>query len=178
MRDRLQTERLTLRGPELSDGPALAKHFSDFEVVKMTGTIPFPYPPPAADFWIMRTRSKQRRGLSKSYMMELGSGAVIGNVSLFRSSPEDDFEIGYHVGRPWWGQGYVSEACHAVIEEARASGHTRLVAGVYDDNPGSQKIMKKFGFERTVPDNIYCMSRSERVDGHRYELNLAEMAIS
>ncbi|GLQ19263.1 GNAT family N-acetyltransferase [Algimonas porphyrae] len=174
MRDIVHTERLTLRTPELRDGPALAKHFSDFDVVKMTGTIPFPYLSPAADFWIFRTRARQRRGLAQSYMMETRSGDVIGNISLFRSSPEDDYEVGYHIGRDWWGLGYATEACHTVLSEAKSTGHTHIVAGVYDDNPASQRLLAKFGFTQTGTDNIWCMARGERVSGRRYALDLSQ----
>lgn len=173
MREQIETERLVLRQPELRDGPAMAAHFQDFDVLKMTGSLPYPYLPQAADFWILRTRARQRRGLAHSYMMETMNGDVIGNVSLFRADLNDDFEIGYHLGRNWWGVGYASEACRAVINEAKTHGQSRLVAGVYDDNPASQTIMSKFGFRATEPDNIWCMARSERVKGHRYALDLA-----
>ena len=178
MRDTLETDRLTLRTPQLSDGTAIAHHFSDFDVVKMTGTIPYPYLPLAADFWIFRARAHQRQGLRHGYMMETRTGDVIGNVSLFRSSQYDVFEIGYHLGRDWWGHGYATEACYAVLDAARTDGQTQVVAGVYDDNPASQRLLAKFGFIETGTDNIWCMARGERVSGRRYALNLEALSHS
>lgn len=170
----IRTARLTLRPPALQDGAALTAHFADYDVVKMTGSLPHPYLRPAADFWIMRTLSRVRRGLGHSYMLETSDGAVIGNVSLFRGSDEDDFEIGYHIGREWWGQGFATESCRAVIGAATRAGHTRLVAGVYDDNSLSHRVMDKLGFVETARDNIFCMARQRRVSGRRYALDLMD----
>ena len=164
MQTTLRTERLLLRAPELRDGPALAAHFADWDVVKTTGSLPHPYLPPVADYWILRTRARMRSRLGHSWMIE-ADGDVIGNVSLFRSSPQDDFEIGFHIGKPWWGRGYATEAARAVLDEAARTGQTRLTAKAYEDNPASLHLLRSLGFEETDRERMWCMSRGTMLPG-------------
>ena len=57
------------------------------------------------------------------------------------------FEIGYWLGRPFWGDGLATEAARAFTEEARALGP--LEACHFVDNPASGRVLEKVGFAYT-----------------------------
>lgn len=58
-----------------------------------------------------------------------------------------DTEIGYAVGRAYWGRGYASEAARAVIDYAFRTLHIpRIVTPSDADNEPSQKLLKRLGF--------------------------------
>ena len=64
-----------------------------------------------------------------------------------------ELELAYHLARPFWGQGYATEAARACLAYARdVLMATRITAGVHPDNPGSRRVLEKMGFHRVGPD--------------------------
>jgi RimJ/RimL family protein N-acetyltransferase len=56
-------------------------------------------------------------------------------------------EVGYWIGRPYWGRGYATEALEAgVIWASRNWRRRALVAGHFEDNPASGRVLEKAGF--------------------------------
>ncbi|GAA1269249.1 GNAT family N-acetyltransferase [Kitasatospora nipponensis] len=89
----------------------------------------------------------------------LGSGELAGfaglTVSAFRPDALADVEIGWRLGRPYWGQGYASEAAHAALEFALEDrGLDRVVGVVRADDAGSENVLQKLGMtpEQEVAD--------------------------
>ena len=75
---------------------------------------------------------------------------VIGNISLYDSEfceNKNQREIGFWLGRDYWGKGYMSEACRFIINYAF---HTlkleKLWCGHFDYNIRSSSVQKKCGF--------------------------------
>ena len=87
---------------------------------------------------------------------------------------EGEVEIGYWIARPYWGQGYATEAGAAVLEIARTLGHRRVVASHFLDNPASGKVLRKLGFEPTgrVVERHSC-GRGAKAPTAEYALDLA-----
>ncbi|WP_035797028.1 GNAT family N-acetyltransferase [Kitasatospora mediocidica] len=82
----------------------------------------------------------------------LGSGELIGFAGL--SVPEflpevlPSVEIGWRLGRQFWGQGYASEAAHAVLEFALEDrGLDRVISICRLGNDASENVMRKLGME-------------------------------
>jgi len=162
MRNIFHTERLKLRQTEVRDAVAFSKLASDFDVASQTGSIPFPFPLLSAEFKIMSFHAAKRRGLAHPYAITLkGQDEMIGVTDLFKRSAGGLWEIGYWIGRPYWGQGYMTEACEALLAEAdRTLGPDDRVAGAFTDNPGSTRVLEKLGFERTgEPNKYFSMGR-------------------
>lgn len=165
MRDRLETERLVLRQTELRDAEAFSKGVSDFDIARMTGSIAYPYPQLSAEFKIMTFHSAKRRGMAHPYAITLkGDDTLMGVVDLFKRSAESLWEIGYWIARPYWGRGYMTEACEALLAEAHKSlGPGDRVAGVFTDNPASMRLLEKLGFEKTgKPQAYFSMGRLKK----------------
>lgn len=149
MRPIFKTERLTLRQLKLEDAAAFSRLAGDYDIACMTGTIPHPFPLLSAEIRLMMLMAQQRRGLAYPYAVTKDGGEMIGIADLFRREPGGDLEIGYWIGKPYWGLGYMTEICEALIAEAEATlGVKKLVAGVFADNPGSMRVLQKLGFKR------------------------------
>jgi RimJ/RimL family protein N-acetyltransferase len=56
-------------------------------------------------------------------------------------------ELGYALGRPYWGHGYATEAVFAMIDLARKLGLGGLQAYSFIENPASARVLEKAGFD-------------------------------
>ena len=176
MRDTLHTERLKLRQTELRDAAAFSALVSDFDIARMTGSIAYPYPVLSAEFKIMTFHAAKRRGLAHPYAITLkGNDALIGITDLFKRGPGTLWEIGYWIGRPYWGLGLMTEACSALLVEAETTlGQEDRIAGVFTDNPGSARVLEKLGFERCGnPEHYFSMARLEKAFSQDFILKAA-----
>ncbi|MEX0169955.1 GNAT family N-acetyltransferase [Streptomyces sp. LMG1-1-1.1] len=105
----------------------------------------------------------------------LGSGELIGfaGLSVPDALPElaAEVEISWRLGRQFWGQGYASEAAHAVLEFAlQDRGLDRVVAVTHISNQASENVIGKLGMtaERElnhpafdVPLRVYVIDLTE-----------------
>ena len=164
MRNEIGTERLVLRQLALNDAAAFSKLAGDYDISKMTGSLPHPFPLYSAEFKIMYLRQQKRRGLAYPYAITVNGGELIGVMDLFRSAPDTALEIGYWIGKPYWGQGLSTEAAKAIIQEAKDRlGVQALMAGVFADNPASLRVLEKLGFKTTGSEEMYfSMARMEK----------------
>ena len=156
----LETERLVLRAPVPQDAEPLAPMYSDPEVMRYLGD--------------GRTLTREETERSVRRMIESwkadGFGlfttlrkeddAVIGRVGLIVWNPETwqttrlsaegpkELEVGYTIGRPYWGNGFATEAAAAsrdfAIQELRAR---RLIALIIHGNSASENVARKLGLE-------------------------------
>ena len=174
MRHKNETERLVLRQIELRDAKAFSKLGSDFDIARMTGSFPHPFPLISAEFKVMHLRAQKRRGLAHPYTITIkdGSDDMIGGADLFKRSAEALWEIGYWIGRPYWGKGYITEACSALLTEADSTlGPQDRIAGVFTDNPGSARVLQKLGFELYgETEHYFSMARLKKTPSQDFVL--------
>ena len=82
----------------------------------------------------------------------------IGSISVVNSDDRVDMvEIGYCIGRNWWGRGIMTEACQAVIDYLFGEvGVQRIEAGHDPNNPASGAVQRKCGltYEGTLRRSI------------------------
>ncbi len=165
MRDEILTERLTLRKPVLTDAGQIATLLSNPEIARMTGSIPYPFFSLCAEFWVISKRSQWRRDLSYAYAITQ-NGELVGVIDIFMNG-EGDRELGYWIGEPYWGHGYITEAAKAVLDEGfEKLGAAYIDAGYFEDNPASGRVLEKLGF---VPKNqtsdLFSIARGVRFPG-------------
>ena len=173
MRDIIETERLVLRQTEQRDADAISTLGSDFDIARMTGSFPYPFPLLSAEFKIMTFHAAKRRGLAHPYAITVkGDDALIGIADLFKRSPDTLWEIGYWIGRPYWGRGYMTEACSALLAEADSTlGPEDRIAGVFTDNPGSARVLEKLGFKRCGDvEDYFSMARLKNAPSQDFVL--------
>lgn len=141
----LQTARLTLRAPARSDAARLAKLANDAAVARMTTRIPHPYGLDDAEAFLNRCGGLDR-GM---FAIEHGDEGLIGMIGFQQLDEPGAFgpEVGYWIGRPYWGKGLATEATSAVLEWAgRDWGRRCVFSSHFDDNPASAAVLIKAGF--------------------------------
>lgn len=73
-------------------------------------------------------------------------GLMIGAASNL-DLPPDEAKIGYWIGVPFWGKGYIPEATHEIMRHAFEDlGITVLWCGYFDGNEKSKRVAEKCGF--------------------------------
>ena len=141
----LQTKRLILRPWSENDAEELYKYASDPEVGPPAG-----WPPHTS---VENSREIIRTVLSapETYAVCLKeNGKPIGSVGLHRNDlaeKDDEYELGYWIGKPFWGQGLIPEASRELLRYAFEDlGMNRIWCGYYDGNEKSRRVQEKLGF--------------------------------
>lgn len=140
-----RTARLLLRPGWIEDAPALAAGLSDPAVSRNLARVPAPYRLAEAEAWLGRD---QGDGLPSLLIFARTQRAprLVGGIGLHRDE-DGAVELGYWIGRPYWGLGFATEAARAVVRLAHDSLRVRrLVAGHFRDNPASRRVLRKLGF--------------------------------
>jgi RimJ/RimL family protein N-acetyltransferase len=167
----IETLRLVLRPFAAGDAAAIARLAGDYDVAKMCGGVPHPYPEIAAEGWIMLQAHAWVRRISFSFAVtRIEDGELVGSCGIFKARDVSHaWEIGYWFGKPAWGKGYASEAASALIEWAqRELGVDTMVAGHFTDNPASGNVLRKLGFVYTHTAPFFGMARGGKSPSDRY----------
>ena len=159
----LSTQRLRLRRPRTADAAPLAALASDFEVARMLLRMPHPYGRADAEAFLARAGEPREDGAE--FLVEDAEGMV--GMLGFHRDPERAHdlgpELGYWIGRPFWGQGYASEAATAALRWAGDGWRQKVVvSGHFTDNPASARVLEKAGFLYTgVRERRFSRGRGE-----------------
>ena len=144
----LETERLILRPWTESDAESLYEYAKDDRIGPITG-------------WPVHTSVENSRDVIKNVLSAPENYAVclksdnkaIGCISLTTGMnsnlelPENEGEIGYWIGVPFWGQGLIPEATRELIRHAFTDLHLEtLWCGYFDGNEKSKRCQEKCGF--------------------------------
>lgn len=162
----LSTERLHLRRLVPSDAPLIAPLVNDWEVARWTSHIPHPYTVQMADEFIAAQAETPANGSRVFAVLRKDDGALLGCVGLHRESGSHHGEIGYWIGKQYWGNGYASEAVRAVVDYAfNELNLAELEAGAVPVNKASHRVLAKAGF-------IACDVREEEAPARGHPLQL------
>jgi RimJ/RimL family protein N-acetyltransferase len=150
MIEAIHTRRLLLRPPRAEDAEPLFALFNDWEVVRWLSTPPWPYTLEDARVFIAARLAGE--AASRTYAITL-DGALIGCTDARAFTPNyvegapPGPNLGYWLGRPYWGKGYMTEAARAFLAHLFASGTGDVVySGALADNRVSLKVQEKLGF--------------------------------
>ena len=185
----LETDRLILRPWVEDDAEELYKYAKDPDVGPMAG-------------WPVHTSVENSREIIRSVLSAPETYAVclketgkpIGSIGLHRSDlaeAEDEYELGYWIGKPYWGQGLIPEASREILRYAFEDlGMNRIWCGYYDGNEKSRRVQVKLGFEyqrktegievkllnevRTGHSNLMTKERWQKVELFRRQKNLLD----
>jgi len=139
------TERLILRAPRLSDAPRVAALANDFAVAANLSRMPFPYGPAEAEAFL-GAMANLDWNLDARFAIEHRDEGLIGMIGLEGADGLGP-ELGYWLGRAYWGQGFATEAARAALVWARDDWGRKLVtAGHHAENHASGEVLVKAGF--------------------------------
>lgn len=144
----IETKRLILRPWCEDDAEALYQQAKDPQVG-----------PPAG--WPVHTSVENSREIIKTVLSEKEVYAVclkndipIGSIGLHLvphtdlTDRADECELGYWIGREYWGRGLIPEASQAILAHAFGELGMRAVwCGHYEGNIKSRRVQEKLGFE-------------------------------
>ena len=143
----IETERLILRPWQEDDAEALYKYASDPDIGPPAG-----WPPHTS---VENSRDIIRTVFSapETYAVCLKDGSPIGSIGLKLNGStdmtdrDDECELGYWIGKPFWGQGLIPEASQALLQHAFDNlGMQAVWCGYYDENEKSKRVQEKLGF--------------------------------
>jgi len=141
----IAAERLRLRPVTLEDAAPMARLADDLDIARMTTSIPYPFHVADAERFISRMAAADR-AREALFGVELPAEGLIGVLGL-HPNDQDRVEVGYWLGRPYWGRGYMTEAVERVLLWAREEwGRAILASGHFSDNPASAAVLIKAGF--------------------------------
>ena len=146
----IHTPRLTLRWLNDSDAPALFDIHSNPEVMRYWASPPWQSMTEAEQF-VDRVKSSYLTGGALQLGIERNEDRVLmGSCVVFSINKESRRgEIGYSLGRPYWGKGYMNEALRAFIGYLfNTLNFNRLEADIDPRNLASAKTLERLGFQR------------------------------
>ena len=167
-----RTPRLLLRPGFPEDAPALATAIADEAIVRNLATAPWPYRMRDAEAFLASPRDPV---LPSLLIFERTGGApqLVGSCGLGRR-PSGSVELGYWIATPFWGRGFATEACVALVDIARTLGLGSLEGSHFVDNPASGRVLEKLGFEPLgiIAPRLSC-ARGAEVPARLMRLRLA-----
>lgn len=145
----LTTERLVLRPFQQADAADVQRLAGDRDVASTTRLIPHPYPDGLAEQWIASLDGLYTSGRSASFAITQKDGTLMGAIGLSIEPADRHAELGYWVGRPFWNQGFCTEAGRAMLSFAfDVLALERVYAHYMARNPASGRVMEKLGMQR------------------------------
>ena len=146
---RIETNRLVLRPVAPDDaGPTFAL-FANWQVVRTLSAPPWPYTREHARQFIETVSSGPVR---EAAFAILQANALIGGIGV-RLRPASDLQhssgpnIGYWIGEPYWGNGYMTEAARGFIRFVFDTCDCDAVfSGAFAENIASLRVQAKLGF--------------------------------
>ena len=169
----LPTERLLLRPLRAGDAEDVHRLVNDWEVVRMLSQLPFPYPRKLADDWIASTAAQMERGSGYHLAItgqENGREMLIGCIGLRLDMTPRTGNLGYWIGRRFWGHGVGSEAASRLARWALANlDLDRLEAHVAVDNPASAAVLTRAGFREIGKGRAKFLARGGEHPVTRFE---------
>ncbi len=147
---KLTSERLILRAFHENDIAAVVRLADDPEIARNTLRIPHPYTEAHARAWLTAQREDARTGAGAVFAISRADdGVLMGacGMEIFRDHRRG--ELGYWLGRDFWGRGYTTEAASAVIDWGfTALELNRISAARFSGNGASGRVLEKLGMRR------------------------------
>jgi len=145
-----ETERLLLRPFTLADAADVQRLAGDRAIAaNIGGNFPHPYEDGMAEEWISGHQEQYENGNAIQFAVVLRSdNSLIGTIALTVSQDAARAELGYWMGKDYWGQGYCTEAARPVVKYGfEVLELNRIHACHFGGNPASGRVMQKTGMK-------------------------------
>jgi RimJ/RimL family protein N-acetyltransferase len=155
--DCLQTPRFHTRPLTIADVPAWTAFFEDKEAVELFPDLGIKTSQGRAEYWIQRQiwrYENEQYGLKA--LIEPGTDALIGQCGLLIQEVDGvkELEVGYHIYKKNWGQGFAPEAAKLFMNYAFANKLSDSIISIIDvRNIKSQRVAEKNGLHREKQTN-------------------------
>lgn len=131
----------------MEDASEIQQLAGAFEIADTTLRVPHPYEDGMAEEWIGSQQAEYEAGTNVVFAVVLrDSMQLIGAIGLMIDRSVRKGELGYWIGKPFWGRGYCTEAAAAVLDYGfTVLGLNRVSARHFARNPASGRVMEKIG---------------------------------
>lgn len=173
------TSRLIVRRYHPKDAPSMNLHSNDVDVKKFM-TLMF-----TNSSTLAHTERWIALNVSDPYPANFGifeassPDVAIGSIGLKPGSDVNSHtaEVGYWIGKPFWGKGYTTEALEAFTKWTFESWEgkdgqrlKKLWAGVFSGNDASMRCLQKCGYTKEGIQKDQCEKNGQLLDLHLYGL--------
>ena len=156
--DTIVTERLTLRRPRAADAGPMSLYAGDRRVALMLTRVPHPYPPGVAEHWISSLPELYAKAEMINWGIVMDGGLLLGTIRLTLNPADNHAEMGYWVGKPYWNNGYCTEAARAVVGYGFDKlDLERIYANYMARNPASGRVLAKLGLATNSDLTYYAL---------------------
>jgi len=152
-----ETARLRLRRPALADAPDVFEYASDPEVTRYLGFTTHRALNTVEEFLRGLLLAMEQGGRYGWALTQSDSDRLIGMIEIRIQPPRA--ELGYVLGKAFWGRGYMAEAVRPIVEWSLGQGPIHRVWAFCDaDNRGSARVLEKAGMTREGTLRKWAMS--------------------
>lgn len=160
----LETERLILRGWRPEDFDVLAAFMADADVMKyLSGS-----PVSRNDAWrslAVMVGHWELRGYGMWAVERKSDGALIGRIGLLYPEGWPALEVGWTLGKDYWGHGYATEAASASMRYAFLTQKVdRVISCIDPDNKASQAVAARLGETKGPTQQLTVAGETFTVD--------------
>jgi len=142
----IKTERLLLREFREEDLDAYGAMCSDSEVMKFIGNGELLTRSQTWEQMALILGHWNLRGYGMWAVEEQDSGKFIGRIGFIDSEGWPGFELGWLLGRPYWGNGYATEGAKYALEYAFTELEKQhVISLIYPDNKASIQVALRLG---------------------------------
>ena len=159
----LETERLIMRAWRESDLDAYAAMMGHEDIGRFLGG---PLSRPDAwrslagmlGHWVLR-------GYGLWAVDRKSDGALVGRVGLINPEGWPALEVGWTLARPYWGQGYATEAARAALRHAFAiTDLAQMISLIHPENRASQKVAERLGEVKGGRTTVYFNGKTHEAE--------------
>lgn len=145
----LLTERLLLRSFTLEDAADLQRLVGEFDVASTLTNMPHPYEDGMAEEWMQTCSEKFENDEALNFAITRRTDKqLIGGMGFRRDLKNENAELGYWIGKPYWNRGYATEAAKAVVAYGfEVLKLNRIHARRFKRNPASGRVLEKIGMQ-------------------------------
>ncbi len=141
-----ESSRLFYRPFEKPDAKAIHTFLQDKDIADNTLTIPYPYEAGMAEEWISTHEERFEQGDYVYAVILKNEKQLIGAIDFIVDEEYQHANVGYWLGKPYWGKGYGTEMLSRMIQFGFEDLNLHRIYGEYFDfNLASSRIMEKNG---------------------------------
>ncbi|MDQ8732041.1 GNAT family N-acetyltransferase [Bradyrhizobium sp. LHD-71] len=160
----LSTKRLLLRPLRPDDAAPLFALFNNWNVVRFLSSPPWPYTANDAEWFVSQVIACSPE-LNEDVLAITKDGRFIGMIGVrlrkanaLQRGPGPN--IGYWIGEPFWGHGYMSETLGAFAQHLfKITDAETLYSGAFTENAASLRVQEKVGFVRDGETMLFSKPR-------------------
>ncbi|GAB0154994.1 GNAT family N-acetyltransferase [Chryseobacterium sp. Alg-005] len=167
----IETERLILSQLKEEDIPFIVEYLQERDFSELTSNIPYPYTEKDAEFWLKVSKETFEMKTGFTFAIRNKKNRIIIGAIGLHDRGDDKAELGYWLAKPFWNNGFVTEAAKAILVFGfKELQFNKIYATHFIHNPASGKIMQKIGMEKEALLKQHIKKNNEYFDAAMYSV--------